>query len=81
MPGLQQTVALTIALERLLGVVKRPAIELYDQPLLAPNAVDFETLDPLVCVGPRKAALVYEFEEAHLELAAGDGRTRFAGRE
>jgi hypothetical protein len=58
-------------------VVKRPAVELDDWPLLAPDAVDLQALDPLVRLRRRKAA----FEEHHFELAASDGCAHRSSRE
>jgi len=61
--------------------MERAAVELNGQAVLAPQAVDLEALDPLVCPRRRKAAFVDEFEKAHLQRAASDGDTGFPGRE
>jgi hypothetical protein len=51
--------------------VGRPAIDLDDKPLVAPEEIDLETVDANVHPGLGKAVAAAEAKEALLELAPG----------
>jgi len=61
-----------VALEGVRGRVAGVAVELDDQPLLRPDAVDLVALDALVRPGQWKTSVEQECLEAFLELAADD---------
>jgi hypothetical protein len=51
------------------------AVDLHDQPPIAPEEVDQDALDQHVRLGPGDAVLVAQVQEAFLEFAAGRGGT------
>jgi hypothetical protein len=70
----EAAVAQAVVLERDAGVVKGAAIELDEEALLRPGAVDLDALDEDVGLGCREARVDEKGEEELLELATGDGQ-------
>jgi hypothetical protein len=71
---LQGGIALAVVLERLACAVVSVSIQLDHQPALVPHHVDHDARDEHVHLGPRKAGVAAEREEAALELGASGGR-------
>ncbi len=75
MPGHgEHPIAGAVALERGPCGMAGVAVELDDDALLAPQAVDLDALDENVDLRPWQATSIEEGEEAVLELATGDSR-------
>ena len=74
--GLEEAVAFAVAFEGLVGGVPGGAVELDDEFVLSPDAVELEPpgvqLERLVALGAGQAGLIKEDEEALLERFAGD---------
>jgi hypothetical protein len=73
---LQQPIALSVPLERPPGSVRRPPVQLDDQPLLRPKAIDFEepTAHDHVSVAARpwQIRALEQFRKPLLQLLASD---------